>query len=275
MRYADLHLHTTRSDGTRTPGEVIDLAVRLGLGIVAISDHDQLAGFFEIREYAVDHDVTLIPAVELSCIYAGHDIHVLAYAFRADDSDLSNRLATFRGSRLNRGAQIVKRLAELGFPLDESRIHELTAGGSLGRPHVARAMVERGYVASVSEAFDRFLAHGRPADIPKERFKVAEAVAVIRAAGGLTSIAHPSLYPDHRSIVNEILDQGVDGIEVFHPDVGAEDRTYYEKLARSRNALITGGSDDHGTVKEKETIGTVRVPEALIRPILDRMSAGR
>lgn len=271
MRYADLHLHTTRSDGTRTPSEVIDLAIKLGLGIIAISDHDQLAGFFEIREYAVERDVSLIPAVELSCIHAGHDIHVLAYAFDADDPDVSNRLATFRASRLNRGAQIVKRLGALGFPLDESRVQELSAGGSLGRPHVARAMVERGYVTSVSEAFDRFLAHGRPADVPKERFKVSEAVAVIRAAGGLTSIAHPSLYPDHRSIVNEILDQGVDGIEVFHPDVGADDRAYYEKLARSRNALMTGGSDDHGTVKAKETIGTVKVPEALIRPILDRM----
>lgn len=271
MRYADLHLHTTRSDGTRTPSEVIDLAIKLGLGIIAISDHDQLAAFFEIREYAADRDVTLIPAVELSCIHAGHDIHVLAYAFDADDPDVSNRLARFRASRLNRGAQIVKRLETLGFPLDESRVQELSAGGSLGRPHVARAMVERGYVTSVSEAFDQFLAHGRPADVPKERFKVSEAVAVIRAAGGLTSIAHPSLYPDHRSIVNEILDQGVDGIEVFHPDVGADDRAYYEKLARSRDALMTGGSDDHGTVKAKETIGTVKVPETLIRPILDRM----
>lgn len=271
MRYADLHLHTTRSDGTRTPSEVIDLAVKLGLGIVGISDHDQLSGYFEVKDYAAARDVTLIPAVELSCIHAGHDIHVLAYAFDADDPEVSTRLAEFRASRLNRGAQIVERLDALGFPLDESRVRELSAGGSLGRPHVARAMVERGYVASVSEAFDRFLAHGRPADVPKERFEVSEAVALIRAAGGLTSIAHPSLYPDHRSIVNDILDQGVDGIEVFHPDVGADDRTFYEKLARSRNALITGGSDDHGTVKAKETIGTVKVPETLIGPILDRI----
>lgn len=272
MRYADLHLHTNRSDGTRTPGEVIDLAVKLGLGIIAISDHDQLAGFFEIREYATERELTLIPAVELSCIHAGRDIHVLAYAFDPDHPEVSKRLSEFRDSRLNRGSRIVERLGELGYPLDESRVRELSAGGSLGRPHVARAMVERGYVKSVSEAFDRFLAHDRPADVPKERFEVSAAVTLIRAAGGLTSIAHPSLYPDHRSIVNEILDQGVDGIEVFHPDVGAKDRTYYERLARTRNSLITGGSDDHGTVKAKETIGTVRVPEALIRPILDRMA---
>lgn len=271
MRYADLHTHTHHSDGTRTPREVIDVARAHGIHIVAISDHDNLAAYFEAKRYADSVAVTLIPAMELSCTYDGVDVHVLAYAFNALDEQIDARLRSFRETRHRRGYAMVDRLCALGYPIRADRVDQLAAGGALGRPHVARALVEAGHVKSVAEAFDLLIGTDKPAYIEKERFRIDEAVALIRNAGGVTSIAHPTLYPDHERLVPELLDLGIDGVEAFHPDVDEVNRERYSNLARFRGKLVTGGSDDHGTVKTSETLGTIRIPETLIAPILDRL----
>lgn len=271
MRYADLHLHTYHSDGTRSPKEVVDVARAHGLGIIAISDHDNLAAYYEIKAYADREGMTLIPAIELSCIHDGVDIHVLAYAFDPLDERIDARLRGFRDTRQRRGHAIVDRLRALGINLRPERVDELAAGGAVGRPHVARALVEAGYVSSVDEAFNKFLGAGKPGYVDKERFRISEAVTLIRDAGGVTSIAHPTLYPNHERVVPDLLDLGVDGVEVMHPDVDALNRERYMNLTRFRGKLATGGSDDHGSVKQAETLGTVRVPESLIKPILDRL----
>jgi Predicted metal-dependent phosphoesterases (PHP family) len=271
MRFADLHTHTTHSDGTRSSKEVIDVARAAGLSIVAISDHDNLAAFFEIKRYADQHDVLLIPAAELSCGFEGVDIHILAYAFDPHDEGIAKRLRGFRESRLRRGHRMIERLRGLAYPISRDRVEQLAAGGAMGRPHVARALVEAGVVPSVSAAFDTLLGAGKPGYVEKERFRIDEAVALIHGAGGLTSIAHPTLYPDHERVVPLLLDAGIDGIEVFHPDVSEEWCEAYSNIARFRGKMVTGGSDDHGTVKAKETLGTVRVPETLITSIVERM----
>lgn len=271
MRYADLHLHTHHSDGTRTPREVVDVARSHGLGIIAISDHDNLAAYFEIKRYADDSGMTLIPAIELSCGYNGADIHVLAYAFNPFDEQIDARLRGFREGRQRRGHAIVDRLRKLGYDITRERVDELAAGGAVGRPHVARALVERGYATSVANAFDTLLGTGKPGYVEKERFAIEEAVELIHTAGGLTSIAHPTLYPDHETTVPKLLDAGIDAVEVFHPDVDDDWRERYTNMARFRGKFVTGGSDDHGTVKTSETLGTVRVPETAIRPILERV----
>jgi predicted metal-dependent phosphoesterase TrpH len=271
VRYADLHLHTYHSDGTRSPREVIDLARDRGITIVAISDHDNVAAFFEIKPYANESGVTLIAATELSCIVDGVDVHLLAYAFDATDERFNQRLRKFRETRQNRGAQMVEKLRSLGCAIELQRVEQLAAGGAMGRPHVARALVEAGYVDSVSDAFDKLLGPGKPAYIDKERFRVDEAVALVRAIGGVTSIAHPTLYPNHEQLVPRLLDAGVDAVEVFHPNVDAVWSDRYSNVARFRGKFVTGGSDDHGAAKEVETIGTVRVPESLLGPILERL----
>jgi len=271
VRYADLHTHTFHSDGTRSPQEVVDVALAHGIDILAISDHDNLAAFYAIKPYADAKGVTLIPAMELSCAYEGVDIHVLAYAFDAHDERIDARLRSFRETRHRRGYAIVDRLRSLGCAITAERVDELAAGGAMGRPHVARALVEAGYVASVSEAFDKYLGSGKPAYIEKERFRIEEAVDMIRSAGGVTSIAHPTLYPEHERRVPELLDAGIDAIEVLHPDVDQENRERYTNLARFRGKFTTGGSDDHGTVKTSETLGTIRVPETSIGAILERL----
>jgi 3',5'-nucleoside bisphosphate phosphatase len=271
MRFADLHLHTYHSDGTRSPHEVIDLSHASGIDIVAISDHDNLAAYFDIKSYADERGVTLIPATELSCGYQGIDVHILAYAFNPFDERIDERLAQFREVRQRRGSAMVARLNSLGCEIDPGRVGELAGGGAMGRPHVARAMVEAGYVATVSEAFDRYLGAGKPAYIEKARFEISEALELIHSSGGVLSIAHPTLYRDHERIVPELLDAGIDGVEVFHPDVDDENRERYRNLARFRGKFVTGGSDDHGSAKAVETIGTVKVPESLIGAILERI----
>ena len=270
-RFADLHTHTYHSDGTRSPQEVIDVALASGLTILSISDHDNLAAYFEIAKYASERGVTLIPGIELSCIYEGVDVHVLAYAFDPHDERIEARLRRFRETREHRGHAIVDRLRSLGVPISAERVDQLAAGGSMGRPHVARALVEAGHVASVQEAFDKYLGAGKPGFIDKERFAVREAVALIRDAGGVTSIAHPTLYPDHNRLVPQLLDEGIDAVEVLHPQVDENHRHRYASVARFRGKFTTGGSDDHGSVKTTETLGTIKVPESMIGPILERM----
>ena len=271
-RYADLHTHTYHSDGTRAPREVIDLARAHGITIVSISDHDNLAAFFEIKTYADSVGVLLVPGVELSCAVDGVDVHILAYAFDAFDERVATRLASFRETRHTRGYRMVDRLRSLGYSIERDRVDQLAGGGAMGRPHIARALVEKGYVASVAAAFDLLLGVGKPAFIDKERFRIDEAVTLIHAAGGVTSIAHPSHYPDAATLVATLFDAGIDAVEVFHPDVDDAARETFTSVARFRNKFLTGGSDDHGTVKAKETLGTVRVSETLIGPILDRMA---
>ena len=271
MRYADLHTHTYHSDGTRSPKEVVDVAHRHGIDILCISDHDNLAAYFEIKPYADSVGVTLIPGMELSCGFEGVDVHILAYAFNPHDERIEQRLRSFRETRHRRGYAIVERLRANGLNIDPERVDQLAAGGAMGRPHVARALVEAGYVSSVSEAFDKFLGTGKIGYIEKERFRVSEAVELIHNAGGVLSIAHPTLYPNHEELVPKLFDLGVDGVEVQHPDVDRWERERYTNLARFRGKLATGGSDDHGTVKTKETLGTVRVEESRIGAILDRL----
>jgi 3',5'-nucleoside bisphosphate phosphatase len=271
VRFADLHTHTFHSDGTRAPREVVDVARSHGITILAISDHDNLAAYFEAKTYADSVGVTLVPAMELSCGFAGVDVHLLAYAFDALDPRIDQRLRAFREARQRRGRAIVEKLRTLGVHIRAERVDELAAGGAVGRPHVARALVEAGHVPTVADAFDVYLASGKPAYVEKARFQIADAVELIHSAGGVLSVAHPAIYPDHSSIVPQLLDAGVDAVEVLHPDVDEIERERYTNLARFRGKFTTGGSDDHGKVKKVETLGTIKVPEAWIGPVLDRL----
>lgn len=270
-RFADLHTHTIYSDGSYTPRELVDRAVAAGISILAISDHDNLGAIPEVDGYARERGIALVAAAELSCQFEGIDIHVLAYGVELDHGDLQRRLESFRESRDRRGERMVEKLGENGIAISIERVREIAGGGALGRPHVAKALVEAGAVTSIEHAFREYLRQGRSGWVDKQRFAIEEAVDLVRRAGGLTSIAHPSLYPDHRRIVPRLLDLGIDGIEVMHPDVGGDDRHHYKRLAAGRGKITTGGSDDHGQGGRK-TIGEVQVPESMIAPILERVA---
>lgn len=269
MRYADLHLHTIHSDGIRSPLEVVERVAEAKLGIFAISDHDNIAAYHEVREAARERDLTIVSAAELSALLDGVDIHILAYGFDPDDRAIEARLAAFRETRAQRGDRMVEKLVTIGIPIRKEQVARIAGEGAVGRPHVARALIESGIVTTVQEAFDLYLRPGCPGYVDKERFSVEEAVALVHAAGGLTSIAHPSLYPDHRHILPRLLDMGIDGIEVFHPDLSDDDRFHYQRIAKERGLIVSGGSDDHG-YEGRKTIGAVRVPETAIAPIVER-----
>lgn len=270
MRYADLHLHTFHSDGVRSPREVVDLARHYDLRIIAISDHDNLAAFPEARDYARSYQILVIPAVELSCDYEGTDLHLLAYGFDPSESRLNQRLASFRKTRLERGDRMVERLIAAGCPITRERVAELAGEGSLGRPHIARALVEAEVAATIQQAFDHWLRPGCPGYVEKERFHVRDAIDTVSGAGGLTSVAHPTLYPHPMQLLAEVFEAGAHAVEAFHPEVDESSSQEFQELARRHGKFVTGGSDDHG-FDDLRTIGSIRVPESSLAPILDRL----
>jgi 3',5'-nucleoside bisphosphate phosphatase len=240
------------------------------LSIVCISDHDNLAAYFEIREYAESCGILLIPGTELSSEFNDIDVHLLAYAFDPLNEAMTKALVNFREGRRTRGERMVEKLQSIGLAISIERVREIQGEGAFGRPHVARALVETGAVATIDEAFRKYLGPGLPGWVSKPRFEVEEVVKLVHAAGGVVSIAHPTLYPEHIRIVPELLELGVDAIEILHPKVDDAHRRHYSALAKEKGKFITGGSDDHG-FDSRCTIGSIRVPEESIRPIVDRM----
>ena len=257
MIKADLHMHSTVSDGVYTPAELMERAAALGFTHAALTDHDSMDGIAQAREAAKALSITLIAGVELSC-GAHREIHVLGYGFDPDDPALRTFCRTRVQQREARTQAMVQRLAELGKPVDMARVREL-ARGVMGRPHVARAMVEAGHASSVSDAFDRFLKPGKPAYVPKEDVKVAEAVRLIEAAGGIAVLAHPMELKMGEtmleSLIGEWKGQGLAGVEVYHPSAANNHASSLLHLAQRLGLLVTGGSDFHGGAVRKSEIG--------------------
>ena len=257
MIKADLHMHSTSSDGMYAPDELMRRAAGLGFTHVALTDHDSMAGLLRAREEAQALGLTLIPGVELSC-GAQKEIHVLGYGFDPEYSALQAFCAERVRQREARTAAMVQKLQELGKPVKLARVREM-ARGVMGRPHVARAMLEMGYVNSVSDAFERFLKPGKPAYVPKEDVKVADAVRLIHEAGGVSVLAHPMELKMGdtmlESLIGEWQTQGLDGIEVYHPSAQNNHASFLKHLAERCGLLMTGGSDFHGETVRKTEIG--------------------
>lgn len=274
MSFADLHLHTFHSDGVRSPAEVVRLAREQDLSVIAISDHDSLKAFPEAEPLAREAGITLLPGVELSITWEGVDVHLLAYSFDPEDAALNATLARCRDTRERRGELMAERLSALGLRIDLDRLREICGGGAVGRPHIARCLIEIGAVASIDEAFEKYLSPGCPGWVEKEKIELEQAIALVHDAGGVTSIAHPTLYPDAERLVRAMLPHGVDAIEVLHPDVPPEETERFRAIADDHGLLTTGGSDDHG-FEDRQTIGSVRVPVETIEPILARWRSRR
>jgi hypothetical protein len=245
---ADLHTHTTASDGTGTPAGNVRLAREAGLAAVAITDHDTTAGIGEALAAGASLGVLVVPGVELSTMQDGLEIHVLGYFVNWRDGRWQERLRSQREARARRNAMMLERLAELGMPIAREEVERAAAGrtgGSIGRPHIAAAMVGRGYVSSVAEAFERYLGSGGAAYVRVPRPTPREAVEWIHEAGGAAVIAHPGLY-GRDDLVEALLGAGADGIEACHSDHGPDAEARYTAMAARFGAIVTGGSDYHG-----------------------------
>ena len=242
----DLHSHTTASDGTLSPSALVRLAVGQGVRVLAVTDHDSTEGLAEAFEEAARHPLlTIVPGLEINCDVEGGELHVLGYLVDYQAPWFREFLAEQRAERRARVHRITDRLAELGMPIDPAEVFAIVKEGSPGRPHVAQVMVNHGYVASVREAFDRYLRSGGPANVPRRRLTPADAVAVIRRAGGVPVLAHPGL-AGKDEMIPDLVRAGLMGIEAYYSEHSPQQTRDYVQLCRDHGLIATGGSDYHG-----------------------------
>jgi len=265
--WADLHIHTNRSDGLLTPYEVIRKAREVGLSAVSIVDHDTVEGIPEALETGRECQVHVLPGVELSSQFQGRDIHILGFEIDYTDEKFTEYLALFRQERHRRIIRMVGNLNRLGLKLAYEEVEEKSKGGSIGRPHIAEVLMEKGYVETFQEAFQRYIGYGTPAYEEKYRIQPGKAIAIIAEARGLSFLAHPS-YAITDDLLLNFIKSGLDGIEVVHPNL-LENRTrYLIEFARAHGILISGGSDCHGGRDGCLLMGKYNVPYAMLEDIL-------
>lgn len=266
MLRTDLHLHTTASDGQLRPVELIALARKHHLNTIAITDHDTTDGLPEALAAAQQSPV-IIPGIELSAEENDVDVHMLGYYVRAEDVPFQAALTQFRSDRLNRGRAMVDKLVTLGKPITWERVLAFADGGSVGRPHVARALVEAGHVESINAAFDLYLRHGGPAYVARKRMSPEEAVELIHAAGGVAVMAHPGLVVDYLPMLERLVAAGLDGVEYNHPRNPAAVKENIRALALKHNLILTGGSDFH---RPGDPIGQYTAPPETLLALRER-----
>jgi predicted metal-dependent phosphoesterase TrpH len=241
---------------------MVTRAAEAGLKTIAVTDHDTTAGLDEARARAAILNVQLITGIELTSVHEGRDVHILGYFFDPRDARLGELLETQRALRVARVREIGARLAKLGIPIDVGKVIDRSAGHSdrsVGRPLLARELIAQGHVASVQEAFDKYLAIGRPAYVPREGRGPGEFVHAVHAAGGLVSFAHPGVTKQDQ-LIEPLVKEGLDAIEVYHSDHTPEMRDRFLQLARRLGVLVTGGSDFHGDDEARRPLGKVSLP---------------
>jgi len=258
----DLHIHTTASDGKYSPDVIVARAAETGLKYISITDHDTIDGITPAIKAAKSYPgLTLIPGVEISTDLADGEAHILGYFIDYASPDFQKELEKFRDSRLGRGQRMVAKLNELGIKIDWSRVQAIAGDGAIGRPHVAQAMLEKGYVKTFEEAFDKYIGHGGPAYVEREKMTPQEAVALILSAGGIPVLAHPFTVKDSEAMAAALKEAGLIGIEAYYKDNTPEQTAATLELAEKYGLIATGGTDYHGIDESKEVmIGGVEVP---------------
>lgn len=262
----DLHIHSTASDGSLTPAEIIDHAQRLNLAAIAITDHDSIYGSKEALRTGIPPSLKFLTGVEISAAHppffpGSGSFHILGYCIRLDNYAFNQTLNRLQQARKNRNPKILKRLNELGLKISLEDVNQTVANGQLGRPHIAQAMIKMGFVESMDEAFDKFLGAGKPAYVDKDRIGCEEAIKIIRGAGGFPVLAHPALLNidddcQLDELIQNLIKIGMRGIEVYYPEHSSEQIQHYTELADKYDLLMTGGTDFHGSITPKIEMGT-------------------
>lgn len=267
MSLVDLHVHSSASDGKYSPHDVIKLASEVGLKVIALTDHDSVNGIQEALEAAkASPDITLIPGVEISTDLADGEAHVLGYFIEYTSPELRMTLERFRNSRLNRGRKMVDKLSSLGIFIDWKRVQEIAGEGAIGRPHIARAMLEKGYISKFEEAF-KYIGHDGPAYVPRDKMTPEEAVALIVRNKGVPVLAHPFTVKDPEAMVIRLKKHGLAGIEAYYKDNSPSQTAATLELAEKYGLIPTGGTDFHGLGDANDMmLGSVEVPmESVVR----------
>jgi len=247
---SDLHTHTKESDGALTADQLIDRAKKKGLKTIAITDHDTINGYKKARDAASEAGIELIPGIEITALWNSREVHILAYLFDPEDPKLLSLLKRQRQARIKRMKDIVEVLQKQGLDISLDEVRAESGTGSPGRPHTAAVLISKGYVASVAEAFIRYLSSDKLEGITTDYASVAEVVEIVKGAHGVLSLAHPGpLYSEKE--INMLLEFGIDGIECIHPSHNFNLQRSFTKMAESKHLLITGGSDFHGKRKSE------------------------
>lgn len=274
----DLHLHTFHSDGTFSPEEVVRRARELGLSAISITDHDTVAGVPAALKAAADaapagsgRALEILPGVEMTVLFRDRELHVLGYGVRIEEPAFSAFLDRMREYRLDRIRKMVDRVREHGADVSCEEVLAISGPGTVGRPHLAEAMIRKGFVGSLKEAFDRYLGDNAPCFVKGATLTVPDAVRLIRDAGGVAVLAHP-----HRLVedgwIPGLVEEGIQGIEAYHSDHPPAVAEKYRRMAGERGLLVTGGSDCHGMRKQKgPLIGSVSVPYERLERLRDAM----
>lgn len=286
--FVDLHCHSTASDGTLTPTQLIALAKRQNLSAIALTDHDTVAGVAEAASAALSLGIDFLPGIEISASFPDPGtLHLLGYGIDPNSPALQAMASELIGGRDARNPRIVARLQELGLKITMEEVEAAAnighGGGVVGRPHIAGILLKKGYVHTIKQAFNVYLGHGGSAFFDKERLDPRDAIARIHASGGLAVLAHPTQLRTHNAadldrVIKGLVDQGINGIEVIHSDHNDQDVKAFEALAKRYNLLRTGGSDYHGGTKPSINLGLAagrRVPRAFFDDLKDQLASGQ
>ena len=270
MAEVDLHMHTTRSDGRLTPTELVELVASQGVKTFAVTDHDTTEGLAEAADAVARYPgLTLIDGVELSTDIEGSEVHILCYFVDKTDERFQAQLARFREGRYARGKGMVEKLAALGMPLSWERVLEIAGDASVGRPHVARALIEAGHVATNQEAFDKYIGRGGPAYVEREKLTPEEAIALGASNGAVPVLAHPVYTKGVEDFLPSMKEAGLKGIEVYYGTYSPEDERRFEDLAEAHGLIPCGGSDYHGNYEGQRLPGAVGPPPSSVDALRD------
>lgn len=260
MTIIDLHAHTKASDGLYAPAELVRLARQEGIAVLGIADHDTVDGVEEALAAARENSVRVVPGVEINSYGGDAEYHILGYFIRHEDSALRSVLSELKEARIRRMHLIISKLSAIGIELSSGDILEVAGSGAVGRPHIAQAIVARGYAGSVREAFDRYIGEGKPAYAPRSKLAPMEAIGIVRRAGGVAVLAHPGLWGAD-GLIPQLAEWGIAGIEAYSPDHTPQQVRAYRDIARRYGLVATGGSDFHGWGDpDKGRLGSARTP---------------
>ena len=257
----DLHTHTTASDGQDTPAELVNFAVQQGISVLGVTDHDTVEALSQVQKLADEAGITLIPGVELSTTVDRAEVHVLGYFVDINDDGFTGALAELAANRVSRIERMIEKLHGLGYHIDGDSILAQADFGTIGRPHVARALIEIGAATDVSDAFDRFLKAGRPGYIPRDPFLPEDAVKLLADHGAIPTLAHPYSTRDIEGTLKRLVPAGLCGFETYYAEYSTEQHTELRAIADTWGLIPTGGSDYHGIgFREGRILGSAPVP---------------
>lgn len=264
MVKVDLHIHSNYSDGVFSPRDLLEMLQQYDYDLISITDHDTIDGCREALSLAAHYDIKMITGVEISTDINGRDVHILAYGFDINDRQFRRFLHDIENGRMNRARKMVKLLAKMKMKLDFKSVLNLTGKFNLvGRPHIARALIEAGYCRDIKEAFDNYIGEGQPCYIPKPAPNAHQVITSIKKAGGVSVLAHPYIYHDDK-MVEWLIQQGLQGLEVFYSRHTNEETRRYEELADKYGLIKTGGSDFHGHGSDMNFFGFFSAPEKVL-----------